>query len=278
MAALMGGFRPIVVTKMTNAPRHLVAFASKTFSQNPLGGDLSKKLIYGGSFNPVHNAHLYIAELAREKAGAEEVVFVPSYNQGKKYKNNSDNFDDRLEMLKLATQANPYFRVSDIEKRIAQEEWKESSSPIDQYGNQRGVTYTFKVTKAINRENNALNGSPMSKITKFFTLFGADSFAKIDQWEESRQFPKLMKFILANRPGKKPVAELLKEVKIAHDPDISVTELNSPSIDISSTLIRQRASEQKPLTGLVPPLVEAYIKSHGLYQDDDSGQSLSLSA
>jgi len=185
--------------------------------------------IFGGTFNPVHNAHLVAAQEVREKMKLTRVIFIPSAHPPHKVEKKLAAAAHRLNMLKLAIEKIPYFSVSTLE--------------IDR----GGKSYSVDTMRELRKK--------YGKKTEFFFILGIDAAKEISTWKDVRDFLKMCKLITINRPGFSSSPSPL------HTPTVSVTP-----IGISSHLIRKRLGEGRPVTYLVPEKVEKYIRRYKLYQ------------
>ncbi len=187
--------------------------------------------ILGGTFNPVHNGHLVAAQEVREKMDLSRIIFIPSAYPPHKTEEDLASAKHRLNMLKLAIDRKPYFTVNTIE--------------IDRGGKSYSVD-TMKEIKKLYKKD-----------TKFFFILGIDAVTEIFTWKDVKVFLSMCELVAVNRPGLslKDVSKKLPPVNI-----VTVTP-----IGISSSLIRERLREGKPIAYLVPEKVEKYIKRYKLY-------------
>lgn len=204
--------------------------------------------LYGGSFDPIHLGHLRLAEDIREYFKLDRIIFIPAYLSPLKTKSNARP-EDRLKMLELAISYNPFF---DIDKREI---------------NENKVSYTIHT---IMHYKTKLNYNPIF-------IVGSDAFLTLHKWKEYNVLLENTNFIVIGR-GKDNLAILddyLKKMFCKHiklekyiDPfSANVYFFNGRRIDISSTEIRNKVRRGIPITYLVPPNVERYIKENGLYRD-----------
>ncbi len=184
--------------------------------------------LLGGSFNPIHNAHLILAREAKKQLGLERILFIPSCSTPKKEESLSASPEDRLEMVKIAIRNDPGFSFSDIEIRRG------------------GVSYTIDTVKALRKE---------MPEASFVFLIGSDALAALSTWKSADELLRLCPFAVAERPGF-PVKKISNGTRL----------IRLSPLDISSEMIRQRVSEGKPVTKWVPPAVWAYIREHALYR------------
>ena len=210
--------------------------------------------LMGGTFNPVHLAHLRIAEEARESFGLDAVIFIPAADPPHKPLAGDVAFSQRCEMVRLAIAGNPAFELSDIE------------------GQRVGKSYSID-TLAFFRTQHPDNS--------LYFIIGSDSFFELGLWHRYAEIFRLCSLIVVERPGR-PVADSLAALPVAIRGEFSYTDapcrlkhvsgqcvliLKGRPLDISSTAIRRLVAAGSPLTRLVPPAVEAYIKSQRIYTE-----------
>ena len=188
----------------------------------------------GGTFDPIHIGHLVCAEEARWQFGLDEVVFVPAGQPWQKRE--VTPAEDRFLLTVLATGRNPHFSVSRLE--------------IDR----AGPTYTLETLRTL-----AEFHAPTGVEAELFFITGADAVLEILTWKDPERVLETARFIAATRPefdlGKLDLGRFGDRV--------SVIEI--PALAISSTDIRRRVREGRPIQYLVPPEVAAYIADRGLY-------------
>jgi len=195
-----------------------------------------KVCVFQGTFNPVHNAHIQVAEFAQKTIGCEKIVFIPAFNPPHKETDNECAFD-RLNMVKLATEDYSNFEVSDIEYR------------------RRGKSYTYLTICEI-YERFTVDGK-----VKF--LIGTDAFEKIESWYETDKLKNLVDFVVFIRENNFERRRFEKLRKNGYNFEFMPLEF----LDISSTEIRNRIKNDKSIKGLVSPKVEEYIKQNELYKN-----------
>jgi nicotinate-nucleotide adenylyltransferase len=184
--------------------------------------------VMGGTFDPIHNGHLVAASEVADAFSLDEVIFVPTGVPWHKKAVSSP--EHRYLMTVIATAANPSFTVSRID--------------IDR----PGVTYTIDTLQDV---------SSLYPDADLFFISGADAIAQILAWKDIEKIWPLATFIAVTRPGHQ--LELPKTDKAA----IEVLEV--PALAISSTDVRNRVIEDKPIWYLVPDGVVQYIAKHELY-------------
>ncbi len=183
--------------------------------------------IFGGTFDPVHSAHLAIAREAARVFGLARVLFIPASRPPHKSGATVAGYEDRYRMVELACQGEPLFEASRLE------EGQERSYSI---GTIERVLGTLQ---------------PGDEL---FFLIGADAFAEIATWRRWRDVVGAVRFIVVARPGH----------DYAIPPGARVELLDTLALDVSSSAIRARlaAGESPPE---LPPAVLAYIRERGLY-------------
>ena len=208
--------------------------------------------VFGGTFDPVHLGHLRAAQEALDILGLDEMLFVPVAVAPHKPVRQILLFENRWRMLQLALAGNERFRLSDIEKRMP------------------GKSYTVHSLKQLRKENPG---------AELFFLVGSDAFFEMDTWYEFKEIFRLAGIVVLCRSEcceneilqfvSKRVSELYRIVpenrEIRHPVLCSVYSLANTRMDISSTRIRELASEGRSVRYLVPDNVWSYIAENGLY-------------
>jgi nicotinate-nucleotide adenylyltransferase len=191
----------------------------------------------GGTFDPVHHGHLVTAEEALVQFGLDEVIFVPTGQPWMKEENREVSpAEHRYLMTVIATASNPHFSVSRLE--------------VDR----GGPTYTVETLRALRDQ--------YGPETELFFVSGSDAILEIFHWKDPEETLELAHFIAATRPGY-DIARFEAEAPTAH-PNISV--MTVPALAISSTDVRERVRQGRPIRYLVPEGVKAYIDKEGLYR------------
>ncbi len=194
--------------------------------------------LFCGTFNPVHNAHIRMAQYVLRKFDFEKVIFIPSYIPP--HKNTQGvSAENRMEMVRLAINGQKRFEVSDIEFQLAQKYEK---------------SYTYltilELRKLFNTEE------------KFNFIIGTDAFEKIESWYEADKLKGLLKFIVSRREDDCDLSRFDYLREKGFDFDFT----NLAFYDISSTELRNRISHGESISEFVPKTVEDYIIENGLYR------------
>ena len=194
--------------------------------------------ILGGSFDPIHNGHLFAGEAVRQELGLDKVMFLPCGNQPFKQGRLSAPAEDRLYMTELACENNQQFFVSDLEIR------------------RPGLTYTVDTLREVRQ---ALKGLQV----ELHFIIGADSWLRFSRWKEPETIVDLAHLVVVGRPGtsERKARGLWETVPNRHR--VSLVDISAP--DLSSTQIRDRAAQAKTIRYLVPDQVETYMRERGLY-------------
>jgi nicotinate-nucleotide adenylyltransferase len=195
--------------------------------------------VLGGTFDPVHNGHIMIAEAVLSHLNLNRVTFIPAGHPCFKTNQPVTAAVHRLRMVKLAMAGKPYFRLSDMEVK------------------REGVTYTVDTLRE-------LKGS-LAPRDKLFFIMGWDSLRELPLWHSPLELITLCRLVVVPRAGcpKPDLTVLENEV-----PGLSqrIIMLNEPQIEISSSDIRERVKRGVDIRGLVPATVADYIAENGLYQ------------
>ena len=187
--------------------------------------------IMGGTFNPIHNAHLIIARYAKEQFNLDRVIFMTSGNPP--HKNQLTDKHIRYHMTKLA--AADEFEVSRYE--VDREEY----------------SYTLTTLKHLQATGDEL-----------FFIIGEDSLDTIDQWYKPEEISKLCTLLVFPRNSANELQNKIIQAKTWLDGEIF--PINAPIFGLSSTEIRQRIKEGKSVKNMLPDSVLEYITENNLYK------------
>jgi nicotinate-nucleotide adenylyltransferase len=186
--------------------------------------------VLGGTFDPIHNAHLLLAEQAREQLGLDKVLFIPAGDPWRKAFRHVVPAVHRLAMTQLAVKDDAGFVVDDCEI------------------NRDGPTYTADTLSELHRRHAK---------DELYLLLGEDALADLPFWREPETIAREANIVVAPRGG-----VVLPELPFDAD---RVIRIKMPFMEISSTDIRERAKAGRSLRYLVPAAVAAYITEHKLY-------------
>jgi nicotinate-nucleotide adenylyltransferase len=195
--------------------------------------------VLGGTFDPIHNGHVLMAESALSHLNLSEVLFIPA---GCPYFKNSGMVtavEHRLKMVELAIFGKPLFRFSAMEVERG------------------GVTYTIDTIRELK--------SSLEPQDELFFIMGWDSLKELPLWHQAAELITLCRLVVVPRAGcpKPDLAELEKEI-----PGLiqSIIMLDSPVIEVSSSDIREKVKNGDDVRGIVPDAVAEYISEKGLYR------------
>jgi len=187
--------------------------------------------IYGGTFDPIHYAHLVIAEHAVEQLKLDKIILVPSYVPPHKQNKVISQSSYRLKMTQMAVADNPNFEVSDYEI------------------NKKGTSFTvhtleyFAAEYKIDREN-------------LYLIIGADNLNDFHKWKDPHRISELATLAFAKRP----LYQITNDLN-----DFQYIELDSPLLEISSSYIRELVKDGKSPRYLLPTKIIQFILENELY-------------
>ena len=216
--------------------------------------------LFGGTFNPIHRGHLRAALEVEQTFALEKTYFIPSALPPHKEPRGISDAEDRMEMTRLAVIEHPGFTVSDVELKRS------------------GPSFTIDTVRGFK--------SIVPEDAELYFIVGVDAFLEIDTWKSYRELFRLIPFIVMSRPraaGRDaPVTRDTLEAYITssisdgyrfsaskacfvHDGKQPIFVIDIEALDISSTQIRKRVKQGRPIASLVPESVEKFIKRKGLY-------------
>jgi nicotinate-nucleotide adenylyltransferase len=198
--------------------------------------------VLGGTFDPIHFAHLALAQEAAEALGLERVLFVPAGNPPHKPGIEISPGADRLAMVELAIAGNDRFRPSRVE--------------LDR----DGPSYTVDTLAALDASRRS-DGS----VGETTLILSADAFLGFMNWHAPRRVLELARLAVAPRDGYPAAGPEFLAINLPDLADRAVF-LDGPRIRLSASELRTRAAAGRSLRYLVPDAVAAYIDDHGLYR------------
>jgi nicotinate-nucleotide adenylyltransferase len=183
--------------------------------------------LFGGTFDPVHNAHLMIAREAARRFGFSKILFLPAGHPPHKQLSQVTPYRHRLRMVELACASEPRFQVSTLEQG-------------DQF------SYSIDTIEALRRT--------IAPQVQLSFLIGSDAFDEIETWHRWRDLLESVEFIVVSRPS--------HEFRVP--PGAQIRLLDGLALPVSSTDIRARLAKHAP-TPELPPAVRQYIDENHLY-------------
>ncbi|WPJ96395.1 nicotinate (nicotinamide) nucleotide adenylyltransferase [Coraliomargarita algicola] len=195
-----------------------------------LSSPLKAVALYGGSFDPVHCAHLHVARSALEHLQLDQVIFIPAAQSPLKTNTTTASDAQRIEMLRLATAEESRFAVdtSEIERG--------------------GTSYTIDTVRAF---------CSKQPDTQLYWIIGADQFELLPKWHQIEEIARRLTFAVLRRPG--------HTIATSAVPGLKYIAIEAPLMAHSSSGIRVRLAAGRTTEDLLPASVEAFISSHGLY-------------
>jgi len=186
--------------------------------------------IFGGTFDPIHHGHLITAQSVFLKRKLDKVIFIPCFISPHKINVEYSSPEHRLNMVKTAIDGIPYFDVSDFEI------------------NKGDVSYTYNTLLEFSKE-----------YEKIELIIGFDNLLKFDSWHNPDEILELAKLVVLKRHSDAGTKDFHKYYGKA-------TYVDSPTIDISGTEIRDRIKKELPIDFLVPDNIREYILNNNLYR------------
>lgn len=190
-------------------------------------------IIFGGTFDPIHTAHLVLAECAADELGARTVLFVPAGDPPHKAARTVTSAEDRLAMVRGAIEGNPRFELTTIEIE------------------RPGLSYAIDTIRQIQ------NQYPQAGRPGY--LIGSDSLLDLHIWKEPEKILSETDVLVVPRPGFDPA-----DGNSQYDGRFRL--LDSPPFDLSATGIREKVRRGESIRYLVPEAARKYIQEKGLYQ------------
>jgi nicotinate-nucleotide adenylyltransferase len=216
--------------------------------------------LLGGTFNPIHNGHMHIANYVYNTLTLDRVIFIPTGDPPHKLATSLAPAHHRLQMVKLATEPFEPFVVDD----------REALSP----------TVSYSIDTITDLKNT------FPRETRLGFIIGLDAFLELPSWKQAPHLFELCHFIVCSRPGvtftqlqslpflsSTSLSSLQSldqqnatRLDIAIPSEKTITLLSVPPCEISASLIREHVALKRPIGAWLPPTVESYIIQHQLYQ------------
>lgn len=187
--------------------------------------------VFGGTFDPIHYAHLLLPEQCREQARLDRVLFVPAARPPHKPEGAEAAFHHRVEMLELAIAGYPVFQVDAMEK------------------DRPGLSYTVDTLRILRDRH------PDAEL---FLLVGSDCLPYLPTWHQPEQIAELATLLVVARPS--------CPLPLQAPEPFRIQIVQMPQIEIASRDLRRRVSEGRSIRYFVPRAVECYIETHRLYR------------
>lgn len=190
--------------------------------------------VLGGTFDPVHNGHLILADHARAQLALDLVLFVPAGDPWRKVQREITPAEHRIAMLVLAIEGEAAFGISDIELRRS------------------GPTYTADTLEALAAER---------LDDEFYFIVGADALADLPAWRDPGRIVRHALLAVAERSGHELGAAIAAVPELAS----RIVRFDMAPTEISSTDIRARVAAGHDISAMVPDAVAHYIAQQALY-------------
>ncbi len=195
----------------------------------------------GGTFNPIHLAHLYIAYEAKETLNLDKVIFMVAGNPPHKKESSAIDSNYRYDMVKIAIRDYSDFEISDYEIQ------------------KKGYSYTYETLKYLKGDEGDV---------EVFFIAGADSLMDIEKWKNPELVLSNCTFVAFNRGeyNKETLEEQKKKLQDKYNSNIILLDISN--LDISSSMIRERIIKGKRVDFFIPEKVMKYIEQNKLYKGD----------
>lgn len=189
--------------------------------------------ILGGNFNPIHLGHLIVADQVGAMLGLDEVCLMPTFQPPHIDKKSTIDASHRLKMIEFAIEENPRLRIETIEIE------------------RKGKSYTYDTMKMLKEKNPDVD---------YFFIIGGDMVEYLPKWYKIEELLNFVQFVGVRRPGYSMVNAY------------PVIWVDIPTMDISSTAIRNKISQRCSVRYILPEKVRDYIEEKGLYLDGESSK------
>lgn len=192
--------------------------------------------VFQGTFNPIHNAHIAMANHIKRFGEYDTVLFIPAYKPPHKEIDDAMS-NHRFKMVKQAISGESFFNISNIE-----------------FQNEK-FSYTYVTISELYKRYRVDD--------KIGFIIGFDAFREITEWYEADKLKDLVHFIVFAREG-----EVDKDrLALLHYKGYKFSVATMQPLEISSTMVRERLEQGQSIAGLVPSVVVEYIRENGLYKN-----------
>ena len=197
-----------------------------------------KIAMFGGSFNPIHNGHIMLANAFQKELSLDKVLIIPTYIPPHKQRDYSVSPQQKLEMCRLAVKDMPFAEVCDIEIK------------------RQGASYTYMTLQELKK---------IYPHDELYLITGADMFMTIHQWKNPEIIFNLA--VICGVPrNDDDISHLQKQADFLHSLGAKTKILDVNIITLSSTQIRKNVSQGKSISEMVIPDIENYIMQNNLYK------------
>lgn len=195
--------------------------------------------IIGGTFDPIHLAHLNIAEIAKDRLNLEKIIFIPAGSQPLKLDKKITKASLRFNMVKNAIKGKDGFEVSDYEIK------------------KQGISFTYETLEHFEKEGEQL-----------YFITGADCLLSLEKWKGVKRILELCKFVVLTRPGYNDDKLIAQKQHVEEKYGGEVILLEIDGLDISSTEIREKVKNNEDISSLVTRDVLKIIEDNCLYREE----------
>ena len=200
--------------------------------------------IFGGTFDPIHQAHLTLGEIAYRQFGLDEIWFMPSKQPPHKLDKPVSPVEHRFAMVRLATADTPYFQCSGFELGLP------------------GKSYTANTLTTLNQ---------LYPDAQFYFIMGGDSLFALEEWHKPEVVLKQAVILAAVREDH-DTAQMQEQIDyLSEKYEADIRLLYMPRMEVSSSDIRRRIRQRKSIEDMVCEPVMRYIRDHKLYISGNSG-------
>jgi len=217
--------------------QHVGVSASTVYSSKEALSISERVLIFGGTFDPIHNGHLIACRTVAEGLGISKIILIPSGRHP--FKHDITEPYRRMDMVELAIDQEYNFEVCDCEF------------------NREGFSYSADTAVWIKQEL-------YKTMEEVYWMIGEDNVSQIPKWYKAEKFVKEVRFAIASRKTSSPILMETDEEKNIMDM-MHLNYVDTPIIEISSSMIRERVKKGLSIKYMVPDEVEKYIKANRLY-------------